>query len=64
MLIDRIPACLLQRYHLTASAQLVFENGYTIILPPGEYWTAAFGVVVDLVAHRCIAFEKARWKLR
>ena len=54
---------LLQDVRLTSPARLVFANGDALDLPAGNYWTAAFGVVVDLDAHRCIASAAAAWKI-
>ena len=59
-----LQAALLSDVRLTRAATLVFANGDALDLPAGSYWIAAFGVVVDVAAHRCIATPKAAWKLR
>ena len=54
---------LLSEIRLTSPQRVVFANGGALDLPAGNYWTAAFGVVVDVDAHRCVVSASAGWKL-
>ncbi len=54
---------LLETITLKETTTIYFKNGYSLELPAGMYYTCAFGVVIDIAAHKCIACKEALWKI-
>lgn len=57
---ETICASLLERY--VGPAVLLFANGDRVEIGAGEWWTAAFGIVIS-PAGGCVASPAASWKI-